>query len=334
MGGSHWSDDFYADREAFRKSTGKSAFVYDASLRSDPKAKKAAHPMMDPRGKTRESRDSDTHPSSVAIGVVFDVTGSMGGIPVTLQKKLPQLMGLLSRKGYVQDPQILFGAVGDHNSDRVPLQVGQFESGIEMDDDLGRLYLEGGGGGTYEESYQLPLYFFARHTSIDCFEKRKKKGYLFLIGDEMPYKAATVAELSKIVGDDVTAPIPIEKIIREARERYHVFFIIPNGASHGSDPALAERWQSLLGMENVLMLPDAEGVCEAIGLAIGLCEGTANVDALAGDLTDGGVPADVALGVAGALAPLAAKTALTTVAKGALPSAKRGASPAERTGRL
>jgi hypothetical protein len=330
MGGSHWSDDFYADREAMRKSAGKSAFAYDASLRADPSAKKAVHPKMDPRGKTRESRDSDAHPNSVAIGVVFDVTGSMGGIPVTLQKKLPQLMGLLSRKGYVQDPQILFGAVGDANSDRVPLQVGQFESGIEMDDDLSRLYLEGGGGGTYEESYQLPLYFFARHTSIDCFEKRQKKGYLFLIGDEMPYKHATVAELARIVGDDVSAPLPIEKVIREAREKYHVFFIIPNGASHGSDPALGERWRSLLGAENVLMLPDAEGVCEAIGLAIGLCEGTANVDALEGELTGGGVPSDVARGVASALLPLAEKAAMTTVAKGALPPAKRSGSLTER----
>ena len=274
MGGSHWSDDFYADRELFRKASGKSAFAYDASLRSDPKAARTAHPKMDPHGKMRESRDSESHPNSVAIGVVFDVTGSMGGIPITLQKKLPQLMGLLLRKGYVQDPQILFGAVGDAKSDRVPLQIGQFESGIEMDDDLGRLYLEGGGGGSFEESYELPLYFFARHTKIDCFEKREKKGYLFLIGDEMPYRTATPADVAKVTGDDIGSALPIERVIREAREKYHVFFIIPNGASHGADPRLRERWESLLSAENVLMLPDAEGVCEAIGLAIGLVEGT------------------------------------------------------------
>ncbi len=310
MGGSRWSDDFYRDRDLDRKKTGKSAFDYDAKLKADPSAKKAVHAKMDPRGVTRESRDCDAHPKSVAIGVVFDVTGSMGSVPIELQKKLPQLMGLLLRKGYVQDPQILFGAVGDYFADRVPLQIGQFESGIEMDDDLGRLYLEGGGGGSYEESYQLALYFFARHTSIDCFEKRGKKGYLVIIGDEKPYALARTEEIAKIVGDDLREDLPVEDVIREAREKYHVFFVIPHGASHGTDPALRRRWEELLGPQNVIMLPDADGVCEAIGLAIGLIEGTANVDHLADDLADAGATSKTAKAVALALDPLAKKAAL------------------------
>jgi hypothetical protein len=319
MGGSRWSDDFYRDRDLDRKKTGKSAFAYDASLKADPSAKKTAHPRMSPRGVTRESRDSDAHPRSVAIGVVFDVTGSMGTVPVELQKKLPQLMGLLLRKGYVADPQILFGAVGDFFADRVPLQIGQFESGIEMDDDLGRLYLEGGGGGSYEESYELPLYFFARHTSIDCFEKRGKKGYLFLIGDEKPYAKATADAIRKVVGDDLTRDVPVEDVIAEAREKYHVFFVIPHGASHGTDPVLRRRWEELLGPQNVIMLPDADGVCEAIGLAIGLIEGMANADALADDLAAAGASSKTAKAVAAALDPLAKKTALAATAKGSLP---------------
>lgn len=323
MGGSSWSDDFYKDREDDRKKTGKSAFAYDAKLKSDPKAAKAVHAKMDPHGKTRESRDSDAHPETVAIGVFFDVTGSMGGIPVQMQKKLPQLLGLLLRKGYVKDPQILFGAVGDYFADRVPLQVGQFESGIEMDDDLGRLYLEGGGGGTYEESYQNALYFFARHTSIDCWEKRKKKGYLFLIGDEMPYAKATTAEIEKLTGDKLTKDVTVEQIIREAREKYHVFFLIPRGASHGNDPKLFERWASLLGTQNVIMLEDPDAVCEAIGVAIGLCEGTASLDDATADLADGGVSSSTAKAVATALTPLAKSTALASVGKGTLPAARK-----------
>ncbi|HVJ92610.1 MAG TPA: hypothetical protein VM580_22570 [Labilithrix sp.] len=330
MGGSRWSDDFYNDREDFRKKAGASAFAYDKAVKADPRAKKVAHPKMSPHGVTRESRDSDAHPESVAIGVVFDVTGSMGGIPVQLQKKLPQLMGLLLRKGYVQDPQILFGAVGDYFADRVPLQMGQFESGIEMDDDLGRLLLEGGGGGSYEESYELPLYFFARHTSIDCFEKRGKKGYLFLIGDEMPYKRATKEEIAKVIGDSLSDDLPIEDIIREAREKYHVFFVIPRGASHGADPALRERWVSLLGPQNVIVLENPEGVCEAIGVAIGLVEGTANVDTIDDDLVSTGVAAGLAKAVAVALDPLAKATALATVVRAPLPETKERSSAVER----
>jgi hypothetical protein len=331
MGGSRWSDDFYNDREDDRRAKGTSAFVYDRSLRADPSAKRVAHPKMSPLKVTRESRDSATHPESVAIGVVFDVTGSMGGIPVQLQKKLPQLMGLLLRKGYVKDPQILFGAVGDYFADRVPLQIGQFESGIEMDDDLGRLYLEGGGGGTYEESYDLALYFFARHTSIDCFDRRGKKGYLFLIGDEKPYPKTTKEEIAAVVGDDLQEGVGIEAIVREARERYHVFFVIPSGASHGGDPVLKERWSKLLGPQNVIMLDDPDAVCEAIGVAIGLCEGTADVDSVEDDLVSAGAGAALARSVATALDPLARSTAMVNVSKGgSLPSKKRRSTSVER----
>lgn len=329
MGGSRWSDDFYRDREDDRVRTGKSAFDYDVRLKADPRATKIAHPKMSPHRATRESRDSAAHPESVAIGVVFDVTGSMGSIPVQLQKKLPQLMGLLLRKGYVKDPQILFGAVGDYFADSVPLQIGQFESGIEMDDDLGRLFLEGGGGGSFEESYQNALYFFARHTSIDCFEKRGKKGYLFLIGDEMPYACATRKEIERLTGDSIARDLSVEDIIREAREKYHVFFVIPRGASHGADPKLRKRWSSLLGEQNVIMLDDPDGVCEAIGVAIGLVEGTANVDAIADDLADFGTKTKTASAVATALAPLA-RTVTTTTTKTNLPEKHGRAGGVER----
>jgi len=65
------------------------------------------HPSLDPhRVAVRESRDSGEHPRSLAIAVLFDVTGSMRDVPRRLQDKLPQLLGLLLRKGYADDPQI------------------------------------------------------------------------------------------------------------------------------------------------------------------------------------------------------------------------------------
>ena len=79
--------------------------------------------------------------------MLFDVTGSMGRVPRILQANLCQLMGLLLDKGYLAHPQILIGGIGDATCDHAPLQVGQFESGIEIDEDLAKLWLEGGGGG-------------------------------------------------------------------------------------------------------------------------------------------------------------------------------------------
>lgn len=262
MGYSTWSDDFYRDREAVRAKTGKSAFVHHDAIVTG-KAKREVHAQMNPRGVTRESRDSDTHPASIAIGVILDETGSMAGTPVVMQKALPKLMDAI-KAGGVADPQIMFGAVGDYHSDQVSLQIGQFESGIEMDDDLGRIYMEGGGGGSYEESYQNALYFFARHTSIDCFEKRAQKGYLFIVGDENPYPKSSKAELKALFGDDVQDDIPIDTLVREAQEKYNVYFVIPQGTQHAGDRTLRERWAKLLGPKNVIMLDDASQICEAI----------------------------------------------------------------------
>ena len=174
------------------------------------------HPALDPLGVTvRESRDSAEHPESLAIAVLFDVTGSMGGVPRVLQAKLPQLLGLLLRKGYAEDPQIMFGAIGDATCDRAPLQVGQFESDNRMDDDLGRILLEGGGGGQKTESYELAMYFMARHTAIDCYDKRGQRGYLFLIGDELAYPQVKPAEVRDVIGDGLQAALPLPRSDRE-----------------------------------------------------------------------------------------------------------------------
>ncbi|HEY8480752.1 MAG TPA: hypothetical protein VIL71_13080, partial [Spirillospora sp.] len=248
MGSGHWSTDVYAARASYRAATGASAFAY-----SDGGAT-TVHPKLDPHGVTvRESRDSADHPEALAIAVLFDVTGSMGNVPRTLQTKLPDLLGLLLRKGYVEHPHILFGAIGDATCDRAPLQVGQFESDNRMDDDLGRILLEGGGGGQMMESYELAMYFMARHTSIDCFEKRGRRGYLFMIGDELAYPVVKRREIEKVIGDRVAEDIPVREIVRELRTRYDVYFIIPEGSYHAADPRLKEFWRDLLG-QNVLFL--------------------------------------------------------------------------------
>ena len=334
MGSSRWSDDFYFSRETDRKHTGKSAFEYDAEMRARPVEARRCHEKLNPYGVMRESRDSDVHPESLAIGVIFDETGSMGSIPITLQKKLSQLMGLLLRRGYVEHPQMLFGAVGDANYDVASLQIGQFESGIEMDDELARLYLEGGGGPFGQESYQNALYFFARHTAIDCYEKRRKQGYLFLIGDERPYMEVSAKEISTLIGDDLAQDIPLQHIIAEAREKYHVFFIIPSGASGGKDTGIARTWVSLLGQAYVLRLADPAAVCEAIALAIGMTEEKITLEEGLHHLEETGMSAHAARSVSTALAPYATSQALATrVEVAGLPEIS-GASSRLRTKRL
>jgi len=247
--------------------------------RAAPKDQKV-HEKLDPKGvKFREARDSLAHPESLPIMVMLDVTGSMQNSPRVIQAALPKLMGSITTLGGTQHPQILFGAIGDSRSDRGSLQVGQFESGIEMDDDLGRFWLEGGGGGSGEESYQNAIYFAARHTVTDHWEKRQKKGYLFMIGDELPYPQVSASEIMTLCDKSLEGVnIPTEQIVKEAQERYNVFFIIPRHADHGSDPRLRQRWSDLLGEDHVILMDREDLISETIALAIGLCEGNVNLE--------------------------------------------------------
>lgn len=320
MGHSDWSDAAYQARQRHRKDTKTTAFTYDNHVRSSGVVK--VHDQMNPHGVTRESRDSAEHPESLAIAVIFDVTGSMGNVPRVLQTKLGALMRVLIQRGYVAHPQVLFGAVGDATCDRVPLQVGQFESGLEMDEDLGKIYIEGGGGGQVYESYELAMYFMARHTAIDCHEKRGHKGYLFTIGDEKPYATVSRKIVAEHIGDALERDLPLTKVLAELQERYEHFHIVPTNTSHGKDPAIQEHWRGLLG-ERVLMLDDEAAVCETVALTIGLCEGTVDdLAAGAGDLVAAGCDAGAAATAAAALTPYAAvRPPVARPAVGLLPPA-------------
>ena len=323
MGSSNWSDAAYSSRQNHRSATNQTAFTYDNHVRSTGVVQ--VHDQMNLRGKTRESRDSAQHPDSLAIAVLFDVTGSMGTVPRVLQTKLGALMRVLIQKGFVQHPQILFGAVGDAYCDRVPLQIGQFESGLEMDDDLGKIYLEGGGGGQTHETYELGVYAIARHTAIDCYEKRGHKGYLFTIGDEKPYDVVRRQQVAEHIGDTLERDIPVEQIVRELEQRYEYFHIIPANTSHGASADVQGRWRKLLG-ERVLLLDDETAVCETIALAIGLCEGTV-IDLAAGaaELVQAGYDSRSTGVATTALARYATQRApIARIATGALPAATRG----------
>jgi hypothetical protein len=280
MGSGYWSSDVYETAERLRG--GKSAFSYSDS------GARTVHSSLDPFdvGK-RESRDSDEHPESLAIAVLFDVTGSMGAVPRALQKKLPKLLGLLKDGGYARDPQLMFGAIGDATCDRAPLQIGQFESDNRMDGDLERILLEGGGGGQKTESYELAMYFMARHTAIDCLGKRGRRGYLFIIGDEMPYPAVKPREVSAWIGDELPQPVAVRNLVAQLTRRWDTYYILPAGTSYAGDGQVLGAWRGLLG-QNVIELADLDAVCETIALTVGLGEEAIDLaDGLA-DLRDVG----------------------------------------------
>jgi hypothetical protein len=288
MGGTYWSDDDYRQRAARLKRMGHGAFEYHEALSRLPQNQRRVHEKMNPYGvKWRESRDCEAHPESRAVAVLFDVTGSMRQVPGILQENLCQLMNLLLDKHYLAHPQILIGGIGDATCDRAPLQIGQFESGIEIDEDLAKLWLEGGGGGQQTESYELAMYFMARHTSIDCLEKRGERGYLFLIGDEMPYRLVRRREVAALLGDQIAKDIPVEEILAELEQKYDTYFILPNLTSYYHDPHILRCWTKLLG-DKVIRLEDPQGISPLIAAVIGMAEGVVDLRRIEADLLETG----------------------------------------------
>src|SRR4051812_38613309 len=255
MGNGLWSPTTYHTRAADRVRAGKDVFGYSADAMCSGHLR--PHQTLDPQGLgVRESRDSDEHPESNAIIISLDVTGSMGKVVRGIHGDLPRLHEMLLGHRYIPHPQIMFGAVGDATCDRVPLQVGQFESDNRMDQNLENMVLEGGGGGQKTESYELMLHVAARHTALDCLEKRGRKGYLFMIGDEQAYPIVQRAHVQRVLGNDPQRDIPLPEIIDEVQRKYHTYFVIPGGASHGSDRDVLRFWQHHLGEKNVLILQD------------------------------------------------------------------------------
>lgn len=228
---------------------------YDTKSAQEIFTSRSINNAMDPNGiDVRESRDSDEHPNSVAIMLALDVTGSMGSIPHYLVKKgLPDVMDGIIQKG-IKDPQMLFVGVGDHECDRAPLQVGQFESSDDLLDKwLTDLYLEGGGGGNDGESYMLAWYFAAKHTSIDCFEKRGEKGFLFTVGDEHVLPELPKHAVDKMMGPGQHETLTSMELFDAALEKYDVYHLHVKQGHNGHRQEIMDAWKQLMGDRLILV---------------------------------------------------------------------------------
>ena len=265
----------------------------------------ACHPLMLPYGvKVRESRDSVAHPASLAIVLALDVTGSMGAIPELLaRRELPGFVKLLVDAG-IADPQVLFMAVGDAIADQAPLQVGQFEStGELMDQWLTWSWLEGGGGDGNHESYELALYFAARHLQLDCWQRRARRGYLFMTGDEQPYPRLSRHVVQSVIGDQLAEDLPLSVVVDEVQRTLEPFFLIPDLERR----AQCERaWRDALG-DHVVCMESHEDTCAVAASIVALGEGIlGGIDALAGWLRSRGLARERIGAVVRALTPWAA----------------------------
>lgn len=300
MGGGSWSSFDYDNKVRATAAAGKDTFDYSHRIQTGQAAAKT-HDLLDPKtvagdqspfaGKVmREVAISDEHPNPTPIAVVLDVTASNSYAARAVHSKLPLLFGLLQRKGYVEDPQVNIIAIGDANCDRVPLQVGQFESDIRIADQVAAVYLENGGGGQHHETYELAAYYLARHTHLESFHRQGRRGYVIFIGDEMPYDIVRRSQVESLIGDVLEADIPTKEVFEELQTQYEPFFLFQAQGSHIEDQILP-TWKELLG-ENAQVLDDPNLVCEFIAGLLAMREGGLDLDDVAADLADSGFDAN------------------------------------------
>jgi len=212
-------------------------------------AEKKVHDSMKSQGIfLREARDSYVNPVSFPIIMALDFTASMGMIPQNLiQDGLPKMVSSIIQGG-VQSPAILFLGIGDHECDKFPLQIGQFESGDEeLDLWLKRSYLEQGGGSNEGESYSLAHYFAAKHVVTDAWEKRKQKGVLITIGDEPNLKTYPTRAIKEIMGNQQVDGFSAEDMLKEVQEKWEVFHINPKASQSVSWRDAKGYWVEFLG---------------------------------------------------------------------------------------
>lgn len=226
MGGNPRISSF-ADAQTALRATRRSAGAFDYSDHATQSGRGEVHPNLNIKGKVRECVDTDAMPNVTPIVIGMDVTRSRGEDARRVYERLEPMLGALHLAGAVTDPQLLFAAIGDAKSDRAPIQIGQFESDDRMDGDLSRMWLEEGGGGTGEESYELFAYVMARKTVVDAIDTRGQKGFCFITGDEAPYPIVSAEEVKRHIGDELDGDLPTPAIFAELQKRFLTFLLYP-----------------------------------------------------------------------------------------------------------
>jgi hypothetical protein len=292
---------------------GFTPFMYDDKIKRGEIAR-GVHETLDPKkmkGGKRECRDSSAHPEAKPIYVGLDGTGSMQQVPRMMQEKFPKLMGLIARGGYVDHPSICMSVIGDSHSDAAPLQLGQFEAGVEIDNDITNMYLEGGGGGNNFESYELALYFLAYMVEADEFDKRNGRGYAFIICDESLTETVKKREVEKVFGPVLRQDIFIDKdgknvdeistegLAELVKQRWNLYCIVPNMTAHFNNPRMKTLWKKVLG-QNFILLDDPTMISETIAATIAANSGF-DVDSIEQDLITAGTSVGAAKSVSTAI---------------------------------
>jgi hypothetical protein len=196
----------------------------------------------------------------------FDETGSMDTLPKIIWDKWPGIVGQVVAREYLPDPEMSISAIGDIRSDDSAVQICDFSPLRNLDKWLKRIHFEKNGGGQGSESYEMNAYYYANF----CDMPNAELPIYLVTGDEACVPQLYERDLEEHFGGkhkDTTA----KKVFADLLGKFkgNVFRIQRYYAGRGredwSQSKIVSQWESFIGKERIIHLPQGKEGDLAIG---------------------------------------------------------------------
>jgi hypothetical protein len=208
--------------------------------------------IIDPH---KQIRSDSANPLIIAV----DVTGSMADWPFEIFDRLPLLYNTLSQ--YREDLEICFAAIGDAAVDQWPLQVTTFAAGFDLEQLLGSLFGEGGGGDA-AESYGLFAHWVNTHVQIP---RLQEPPFLIVFGDVTMHPTVPKNQVAHYLGDRVSRDVDAIKAWQKTCKTWNTWFLRRPTGRPGD--VVDKQWGKAIGEQKIFHIEDEQ---RAVDYAMGL----------------------------------------------------------------
>lgn len=191
--------------------------------------------------------------------IAIDVTGSMASWPFEIFDRLPLLYNTLSQ--YREDLEICFIAVGDGKVDQFPMQATSFANGFDLEQQLGALFGEGGGGDA-PESYGLLAHWVNTHVKLHNLQEQP---FLIIFGDAPMHPMVEKDQVKAIFGDDITHSYESDTAWQQVTRNWNTWFLRRPTGKAGD--FVDKQWGKAIGEQKILHIEDEQ---RAVDYVMGL----------------------------------------------------------------
>ncbi len=256
-----WSDDTsdWRGSASYAYSPAASGVRREAAARAAASGPRTYQGKSGPNEKIIDPKKSISTQSKNPVIVAVDVTGSMASWPFEIFDRLPLLFNTLAQ--YRPDVEICFAAIGDAGVDRWPLQVTSFASGYDLEQLLGSLYGEGGGGDA-PESYGMFAHWVNTHVEIPNAEETP---FLIVFGDINMHPKIQRAQVKNYLGNDPKGDLDSIKEWQQVTQKWNTWFLRRPGGKRGD--SIDDQWGKAIGGQKIFRIEDEQ---RAVDYAMGL----------------------------------------------------------------